>query len=88
MTRLHPSAEERRNRHLECMEATRLRVAILEEIGRQGLRPEEMRWARQMPAADAVKLLHRKQWCAGDLPILRKAAEEIWPVERFAKEGP
>jgi hypothetical protein len=64
---------------LESLEATRLRVAILQEIRRQGLRAEEMHWARQMPAADAIRLLNRKQWCNGDLAALRKAVAELWP---------
>jgi hypothetical protein len=74
------TAEERRRRHLESLEATRLRVAIREEIRRRGLRAEEMGWARQMPADAAIKLLHRKQWRVGDLATLRKVAEEVWPV--------
>ena len=72
------SAEERRVRHADRLVTIRLRMAIGRELDDRGIStPAAIGDALGMPAAEAAKLLTRRQWREGDVALLEAAAARL-----------
>jgi hypothetical protein len=72
------SAEERRARQTDRLIMIRLRIAISQELADRGIiKPAAIDAALGMPAAEATKLLTRRQWREGDVALLQAAAVRL-----------
>jgi hypothetical protein len=79
------SAEERRQRQKERQQRQedrrpfiRLRMAIHHELDGRGITtPAAIGEALGIPAAEAAKLLTRRQWCEDDMALLQAAAARL-----------
>jgi hypothetical protein len=72
------SAEERRARQADRLTTIRLRMAIVRELEDRGITtPAAIGAALGMPAAEATKLLNRRQWREGDVELLEAAAARL-----------
>ena len=72
------SAEERRIRQEDRLPSIRLRMAIGQELEERGITaPAAIGQALGMPAAEAVKLLNRRQGREGDVELLKAAAARL-----------
>ena len=72
------SPAERRARTHDRLTTLRLRVTIGRELEDRGITtPAGIGAALGMPAAEAAKLLTRRQWRAGDVALLEVAAERL-----------
>ncbi|WP_043344502.1 hypothetical protein [Belnapia moabensis] len=70
--------EERRRRTADRLTMIRLKMAIGRELDEQGItKPAEIGAALGMPAAEATKLLTRRQWREGDVALLEVAAAHL-----------
>jgi hypothetical protein len=77
------SAQERRVREADRLKTIRLRVTIGRELDNRGITtPAEISAALGMPAAEATKLLTRRQWREGDVALLEAAAARLGLVGR------
>ena len=72
-------AEERRVRQADRLASIRLRMAIWRELEDRGITttPAAIGEALGMPAAEATKLLTRRQWREGDVELLEAAAARL-----------
>src|SRR6478752_1277283 len=72
------SAEDRRIRQEDRLASIRLRMAIGHELDERGITtPAAIGEALGMLAAEAVKLLTRRQWRKGDVALLQAAAARL-----------
>ena len=72
------SAQERRRRQEDRLAALRLRMAIGRELEERGVTdPATIGAALGLPAAEATRLLTRRQWREGDVALLRAAAARL-----------
>ena len=72
------SGEGRRTRHADRLTTIRLRMAIGRELDDRGITtPAAIGEALGMPAAEATKLLTRRQWREGDVTMLQAAAARL-----------
>ena len=72
------SAQERRARQEDRLAALRLRMAIGRELDERGIAdPAAIGAALGLPAAEAAKLLTRRQWREGDVALLTAAAARL-----------
>ncbi len=72
------STQERRARHEDRLAALRLRMAIGRELDERGIaEPAAIGAALGLPAAEAAKLLTRRQWREGDVALLTAAAARL-----------
>ena len=72
------SAEEKRIRQEDRLASIRLRMAIGRELDERDITtPAAIGEAFGMPAAEATKLLTRRQWREGDVALLRAAAARL-----------
>ena len=72
------SAEQRRAREADRLKAIRLRVTIGRELEDRGITtPAAIGEALGMPAAEATKLLTRRQWREDDVDLLKAAAARL-----------
>ena len=72
------SAEERRQRREDRLVFIRLRMAIHHELDGRGITaPANIGAALGMPAAEAIRLLTRRQWREGDVALLEAAAARL-----------
>ena len=72
------SAEERRARHADRLVTIRLRMLIGRELDDRGITtPAAIGTALGMPAAEATKLLTRRQRREGDVALLEAAAARL-----------
>jgi predicted flap endonuclease-1-like 5' DNA nuclease len=70
--------EERRARQADRLTTIRLRMAIGRELDERGITtPTEIGDALGMPAAEATKLLNRRQWRESDVALLQAAAVRL-----------
>ena len=78
------SAPEQRRRREDRLAALRLRMAIGRALEERGIAdPAAIGAALGLPAAEATKLLTRRQRREGDVALLRAAAARLGlPVER------
>ena len=77
------SAQERRAREADRLKTIRLRVTIGRELDDRGITtPAEIGAALGMPAAEATKLLTRRQWREGDVALLEATAVRLGLVGR------
>jgi hypothetical protein len=68
----------KREHQAERLIAVRLRYAINTHLDDQGITaPSDIAQAVGLPAAEAVRLLNRRQWCDGDVAALRAVAERL-----------
>ncbi len=72
------TAAEQRQRREDRVACIRLRMAIGRELEEQGITtPAAIGEALGMPAAEAQKLLTRRQWHEGDVARLQAAAARL-----------
>ena len=72
------SAEERRVRQVDRLASIRLRMAIGHELDARDITTSAaIGEALGMPAAEATKLLTRRQWREGDVALLQAAAARL-----------
>ena len=72
------SAEEKRIRQEDRLASIRLRMAIGRELDERYITtPAAIGEALGMPAAEATKLLTRRQWREGDVALLQAAAARL-----------
>jgi hypothetical protein len=72
------TSEERRARRADRLTTIRLRMAIGRELEDCGITtPAAIGAALDMPAAEAAKLLTRRQWREGDVALLQAAAARL-----------
>ncbi len=72
------SAQEQRRRREDRLAALRLRMAIGRALEERGIAdPAAIGAALGLPAAEATKLLTRRQWREGDVALLRAAAARL-----------
>ena len=72
------TAQEQRARREERVAAIRLRMAIGRDLDDRGITsPAAIGAALGMPAAEATKLLTRRQWREGDVALLEAAAARL-----------
>ena len=72
------SARERRARQEDRLAALRLRMAIGRELDDRGITtPAAIGSALGLPAAEATKLLSRRQWREGDVALLQAAVTRL-----------
>jgi hypothetical protein len=70
--------EERRRRTVDRLTTIRLKMAIGRELDERGITtPAEIGAVLGMPAAEATKLLTRRQWREGDVALLDAAATRL-----------
>jgi len=70
--------EERRARQADRLTMIRLRMLIDRELEERGITtPADIGKALGMPAAEATKLLTRRQWREGDVALLEGAAARL-----------
>ena len=78
----------KREHQAERLQAIRLRYAINTHLEDQGIRtPAAIGAATGLPAAEAVRLLSRRQWREGDVAALQAVAERLGldvPLEDLA----
>ncbi len=69
------TATEQRQRREDRITTIRLRMDIGHEHDARGITtPAAIGQALGMPAEEAAKLLHQRQWCEGDVAVLQAAA--------------
>ena len=72
------SAEERQQRQEDRLAFIRLRMAIHHELDGRGITtPADIGAALGMPAAEAIRLLTRRQWREGEVARLQAAAARL-----------
>ena len=72
------SVEQRQARQAGRLASVRLRMAIGRELDDRGITtPSAIGAALEIPAAEAAKLLTRRQWREGDVALLQAAAARL-----------